>query len=397
MRVDPPSVRVCALFSRNANPPTIPNTQDELSMHIRISREPFLRSALCGVLLGAGAALSGCASVGPASIANGRSVYNEVINSTEDEQLLNVIVRERYDQTFGMLTVASVTASIKVSANLNGNVGIGPTENYAGNLVPLSAGVAYEESPTISYTPLSGEMFLSRMLTPITLAQAQLLLGASEDEVIWMRQLYRRVNGMNNPMDQPTPAKLVRFFELQAKLRNAGVITTGRTAASKLPEPEYCVRISGYDAEQAAEIREVLDLLSIKDIKADGREILLPMNINNGSSENALIQIQLRSALDVIRIASRSIEVPEEDTKSGVAPALASQYEDENRLMTIRTSKSYPRNAVVAVPFRGWWYYVDASDTRSKRAFKILRLLVGLRMQESATDKPGPVLTIPAR
>ncbi|MBL8886727.1 MAG: hypothetical protein JNK16_08705 [Phycisphaerales bacterium] len=366
-------------------------------MHIRIFRESFTRSALSGLLLGAGAAISGCASVGPASIANGRSVYNEVINSTEDEQLLNVIVRERYDQTFGMLTVASVTASIKVSASLNGNVGIGPTENYSGNLVPLSAGVAYEESPTISYTPLSGEMFLSRMLTPITLSQAQLLLGAAEDEVTWMRQLYRRVNGMDNPTDQATPATLVRFFELQAKLRHAGVISTGRTAESTPTEPKYCVRIRGYNAEQGAEVQEVLDLLGIKSIKADGREILLPMDINNGGAENATIQIQLRSALDVIRIASRTIEVPEEDTKSGVAPAITSPYEDENRLMTIRTSRSYPRNAVVAVPFRGWWYYVDATDTRSKRAFKILRLLVGLRMQESATDRPGPVLTIPAR
>lgn len=79
----------------------------------------------------------GCASAGPASIANGRAVYNEVINSTEDEQLLNVSVRERYDQTFGMLTVASVTASIKVSANVSANAGIGPDENYSGNLVPL--------------------------------------------------------------------------------------------------------------------------------------------------------------------------------------------------------------------------------------------------------------------
>ncbi|MFO0860366.1 MAG: hypothetical protein U0570_07410 [Phycisphaerales bacterium] len=364
---------------------------------------PYLqepRDSLCRALclfLATGWLVQGCATVGPASIANGRAVYNEVINSTEDEQLLNVIVRERYDQTFGMLTVASVTASIKVSANLNGQVGVGPNADYAGNLVPLSAGVAYEESPTISYTPLSGETFLSRMLTPITLSQAQLLLGAAEDEVTWMRQLYRRVNGMDNPLDQRTPAKLNRFFELQAKLRQAGVVSTGRMAGSTPTDPKYGVRISGYSSEHAAEIQEVLDLLEIKSIKADGREIDLPMEINNSSGDNASIRIQLRSALDVIRIASRTIEVPEEDIKTGVAPALSASADDDNRLMTIRTSKSTPRNAVVAVPFRGWWFYVDASDTRSKRAFKILRLLVGLRMQEGATDRPGPLLTIPAR
>ena len=51
--------------------------------------------------------LCSCAAVGPRSISAGRGAYAEVINRTEDEQILNVIVRERYDETFGMITVAS--------------------------------------------------------------------------------------------------------------------------------------------------------------------------------------------------------------------------------------------------------------------------------------------------
>ena len=41
---------------------------------------------------------SGCAVIGPQSITAGRGVYAEVINRTEDEQLLNAIVRQRYDR-----------------------------------------------------------------------------------------------------------------------------------------------------------------------------------------------------------------------------------------------------------------------------------------------------------
>ena len=44
--------------------------------------------------------LCGCATVGPVSIAAGRGAYAEVINRTEDEQILNVVVRQRYDETF---------------------------------------------------------------------------------------------------------------------------------------------------------------------------------------------------------------------------------------------------------------------------------------------------------
>ena len=63
--------------------------------------------------------LGGCTAIGPASISNGRMAYNEVINYTEDQQILNAIVRERYGQTFSMLTVSSVTANVKFRANAN--------------------------------------------------------------------------------------------------------------------------------------------------------------------------------------------------------------------------------------------------------------------------------------
>ena len=78
----------------------------------------------------------GCAVVGPQSIAAGRGVYAEVISRAEDEQVLNVIVRQRYDETFGMMSVASVTANLRFSTQAGANIGIGDSDNYAGNLVP---------------------------------------------------------------------------------------------------------------------------------------------------------------------------------------------------------------------------------------------------------------------
>ena len=47
------------------------------------------------------------AVVGPRSITAGRGAYAEVINQTEDQQILNALVRTRYDETFGMISVAS--------------------------------------------------------------------------------------------------------------------------------------------------------------------------------------------------------------------------------------------------------------------------------------------------
>ena len=368
-------------------------SQDSYWIASRSSRLRGLIPILAALL-----ACAGCALVGPASISNGRGVYNDVINNTEDEQLLKVIVLERYGQTFAMLTVTSVTASIKVTANASAQFGVGSNQAYAGNLVPLGTGFAYEESPTISYVPLSGEAFLSRMLTPITTEQAVLLLGAADDDGgTWMRQLFRRVNGMENPIHRAPSPNLQRFFALNTKLRRAGLLVVGPVASSGAMEPEYYVRISGYREAHLEEVREMLDVLGLKDVKADGSDIVLPIFITSGNEHPNAISLQLRSALDVIRAAGRAIQVPPEQLNSGIAPPLESANAGEDQFMIIRTSKTTPENAVVAVPFRGWWYYIDATDTRSKRAFKVLRLMVGLRLQEKGLDRVGPVLTIPAR
>ncbi|HTP63674.1 MAG TPA: hypothetical protein VMJ14_16515 [Burkholderiales bacterium] len=347
------------------------------------------------LLLAASLACAGCALVGPASISNGRGVYSDVINNTEDEQLLKVIVLERFGQTFGMLTVSSVTASIKVSATAGAQAGVGSKQAYEGNLVPLAVGVAYEENPTISYVPLSGEAFLSRMLAPITPPQATLLLGAANGDGAWIREMCRRINGMENPAHRaPSPA-LKRFAALESKLRRAGVMEVGTLASSDALAAEYFVRISGYRESHLEQVRELLAVLGLKEVKADGSDIVLPIYITAGNGHPNAINLQLRSTLDIIRDVGRTIQVPAEQVK--YALPLEASDPDEEQLMTIRASKSAPEDAVVAIPFRGWWYYIDATDARSKRAFKLLRLMVGLRLEEKASDRSAPVLTIPAR
>ena len=103
-----------------------------------------LSIAACGALFGPKATL------GPGEVVRGRGLYNEVINYTNSEQILALIVRQRYGEPSGLLSVASVTANLRATATAEGQIGIGSTQNFKGNLVPLALGVAYEENPTIS-------------------------------------------------------------------------------------------------------------------------------------------------------------------------------------------------------------------------------------------------------
>ena len=42
---------------------------------------------------------------------------------------------------------------------------------------------------------------------------------------------------------------------------------------------------------------------------------------------------------------------------------------------TVRSSKTRPKNAVVSDSFRGWWLYIDATDSRSKQSFWLIKLI----------------------
>ena len=84
------------------------------------------------------------------------------------------------------------------------------------------------------------------------------------------------------------------------------------------------------------------------------------------------------------------IDVPETHLEAGIVEPGGCSGTPENRFMTIRTSKKSPTNAVVSVPFRGWWYYIDASDTRSKASLGLMRRLIRLCLTTEGEHVPYP-------
>jgi len=75
-------------------------------------------------------------------------------------------LHNRYDETSNLLTVASVTANVRVTTRADVQLGIGDEDNYASNLVPFSAAAIYEENPTISYVPVAGSSYMRQFMSP---------------------------------------------------------------------------------------------------------------------------------------------------------------------------------------------------------------------------------------
>ncbi len=356
-----------------------------------------IRAVLYGantLLVACTLALAGCATVGPQSVTAGRGVYIEVINRTENEQILNVLVRMRYDESFGMISVASITANLRFSARAGAQVGVGDDANFAGNLVPLSAGVGYEENPTISYVPLSGEDFTRRMIAPVSTREWLLLERLADGTGPVLHLGLDRINGLRNPSHglQPPSPKFARFVALYEQLRAADVLDVVQTSADK-EAGRFFWDIHSYTDGYEGSVREFFDLLGIEAV-LDGSDILLPLRETPGRSDSA-IHVQQRSAYDVLRFMGYGIDIPATHLDAGIVEPLRSEIEDELRFITVRSSEKRPDNAAVEVRFRGWWFYVDATDTRSKRSFSFLRTFIGMRLADSAAKHVAPVLTVP--
>ena len=338
----------------------------------------------------------GCAVVGPRSITAGRGVYAEVINRTEDEQILNVIVRMRYDETFGMMSVASVTANLSFRTSTGIQLGFGDDNDYAENLVPFSAGVAYEENPTISYEPLSGEDFMRRMLSPVATREWHLLSNQAKHPGKVFDLAVRRVNGLRNPLlGEKLPSRdFERFVELYDRLRRADVLDIVQ-ASETGGENNHFFDIHDYEDAHGDSVRELLDLLGIE-VKPDGSTILLPFRLAVGSSVSA-INLQTRSAYDVLLEFGIGIEIPPAHLEAGIVEPLTWAVPEEKQFITIRSSKRRPDNATVRIRFRDRWFYIDATDTKSKRAFLFLRAFIGIRLADPGAAQRKPVLTVPVK
>ena len=342
-----------------------------------------------------------CEAAGPRAIAEGRAVYNEVITRTGDEQVLGMIVKHRYDESFGMLDVTAVTSQLHVTAETAINVGVGDQDSYEGNLVPFSAGLSYEEAPTISYVPVSGEALMTRLVAPVSLSQTLTLGQLSRVPGQAIALMVNRVNGLINSSGVPDgsggpagdgAADFRRVAELLVAAQTQGCgdfVTTGN---------EHFLLLHDYRGAHDDLVRELLQKLRLTAFEADGRELHIPIRPGLGTPpQGDAILVETRSVLDLLRVVGDAIEVPAPHLDAGVvAPAVAPPAGDEaTPFIRIRSAAERPQNATVAVAHRGWWFYIDATDTASKRDFVLLRAVISMGLESEPNGRSAPVLTLP--
>ncbi len=362
-----------------------------------------MHKTLFALLLAAATFLTGCQSVfGPAALQNTHPAYNQAIIQSQNEQMLLNLVRLKYRDKPHFLKIGSVTASL----TFDSNIGIGTELDLApgGNIIQPYLGFAYADKPTISYQPLQGEDFLKSVLSSISFDALLVMTqsGWSIERVFGL--CVERINDVYNapsasgpsPAYEPEFKNFKRAMKLIRQLQLAHEMEIGPDENNRLhilfrPAPEHFHLLN-----------ELSSLLNFKNPQ-NSRTVRVGLNNNFLRFHPDEWQIRPRSIASVLFYLSQHVAIPQPHIDAGLVTVTRTRKGDlfnwgqtpTGEFFHVNYSEDFPEQAFLAVPYRGYWFYIADNDLESKSTFMLLTQLFDLQAGQSQYS--GPTLTLPVR
>jgi hypothetical protein len=354
-----------------------------------ISGVSWLHHAVSGAL--ALLVLAGCASVSPQRITTDRMDYGQVVADSWKRQTLLNVVRLRYADAPVFLDVSSIINSYTVGGNANAQATIPSRTNP--DVLQLGTAGNWSNTPTVTYQPLIGDRFTKSMLQPIPPAAVFQLLQGSWGANLVFRTVVGSVNGLRNASfgvaADPGFNELIEALSRIQRAGNIGIRVESRESGGAVVAVIRRAESGTGLGEDSRRIRKLLGL---------GEDVsefevaygLFPRTPN----EMALLT---RSMMEIMLQLGFGIDVPATHAAGGrVLPGQwqsgAAQAEP---LVHIHSGTQAPADAYAAVPFKGYWYWIDDTDIDSKRIFTFLMILFSLA--ETGQTTAAPVVTVPSR
>ncbi len=395
-----------------------------MSVHPRATR-----AAVSLVLASLGVA--GCASA--VALDHAVVAYDTRTAESVSKQLLLNIARARHNQPMHFTAISNIAATYRFS--LTGGVGPALTGERGGLLVPIISGSA-EENPTISISPMQGEEFTQRLLTPFQEQKLTLLLRQGYDVDALVRLMGAEVRLQtpggaamvhnNRPSDvegypifrrvvahlsaiQDQHALYVEPLHFQYNWTvPADTVTPetfettykGFTLAHDPKANAYRVSrrvngrvmISNYDPDLLSNEERLV--LHDEAERAPFNDILIDIRPGYPGGEYQLHgRLRLRSFHEVLTFIARGIE---EEPEYDVPPDPRTPQIQENpvRTLEIVEARRLPRDTVLSVDFGRFQYAVSPQPGYqwNQKVFSLLYQL--FQMSVSTVGSPGPAITI---
>ncbi len=342
---------------------------------------------------------AGCAGIGPHTVSRDRFDYTTAISDSWKAQMLVNMVKMRYGDTPTFLDVASVINQYSVESQLDLRLSwADPITNALTNTQSTGAATRYIDRPTITYSPLSGEKFARSLMTPIPPASILSLIQANYPVDLVLRLCVHSVNGIRNRFGgagraRPADPEFYPLLERLKRLQASGAIGLRVQKTNEMDATLMTIRgkVDEPTAEDSLAVRRILGL----DPTANEVSVVYA-SIAKNDRELAILS---RSILEIIIDLASYIEVPEVHVEEKrVNPT---QTDDSGPggpsipLIRIHSSREKSADAFVAVPYHGYWFWIDDRDLPSKRMFSFLMFVFTL-VEKTGGKEGAPIVTIPA-
>ena len=352
-------------------------------MHDRLRLLPILLVA---------AGLASCMGYGPRTIERDQMDYGLSISNALQQQLLGNIVRLRYMEAPVFVDVSSIINQYSLSGQVQAGVGFNNSFS-SGDTGMISGGGRWEDRPTITYSPITGRQFAQSLLTPVPPEALFALVQSGWPTELLFRMTVKSINGVEDAVENPYYRKQAdpRFRELLAvwsRLRLSGTIGLRRSdVESKSAKIILYVREDSIDEQ----IRQDIDFFfATLGLDPDSKEFKLGYGLIPDEPDE--ITVLTGSIFDLMVNLSWQVKVPPQHVDEGRTGTTFVDTRAGGSMFDVNYSEDEPEDAFVKIRDRGYWYYIDDRDMKTKRTFGVLQILFSLT--DAGQEARGPVVTI---
>jgi hypothetical protein len=337
--------------------------------------------------------------VGPQSLPRDRQLYSiSLADSWKELTLLN-IVKLRYLDPPVYVDVGNIVSSYTLLQNASVTGAINPS-GIAGGAAVLNGGVAFANSPTITYTPLTGNAYIKGLTTPLPPTTVFTIIqnGSPADSILLTS--VQSINDLRNEQAgldgiRPADPGFHRVRELLRSIQLSGAVRLNVKEGEKKQQTTVLTfRNKDVPPDIQAEMAELRRLLHLS---PDATEFTLVYSPT--ASSDTEIAVMTRSIISMLQNIAAEVEVPPEHvaqhravpgveagrTLPGIVP-----------MIRVHSSKNRPSDAFVSLHYRDTWFWIDDGDLSSKRTFAQLMNL--FTMMDTGSSKENlPIVTIPSR
>jgi hypothetical protein len=350
---------------------------------------------------------SGCTHLGPKTIPVDRFDYSTSIADSWKQQTLLNIIKMRYMDLPVFVDVASIVAGYSMQTGVSVNGTLSSEKAIQGNSLAAGGQAIFTERPTITYVPLTGEKFLRGLITPIDPKHIFFMLQAGYAADFILELTVESLNGVRNRSTAGGAAReadpeFIRALELMREVQAAGAV--GMRVEEDKAKGSSAVMFFRRDDVPAEIVQKTAEIRRLLKLPAEQQKYVLTYSPVSGA-ENELA-VNSRSMLQIMGAFASHLDVPEAHLKERRAlpafedalPVRGTQTgapDGRRDGVRIHSGKDKPAEAFAAVPYHGYWFWIDDGDWRTKRA--LTAVMFFFTLAETGSADRLPLITIPAQ